>query len=150
MSEGDVSGSSAPGRSVQDGRGGRPPVRDERAPSGTGGAPRGTGGLLEGGLERLRGAGTRDLMIGAMAISIGAVAVTVVNSLTVQVDNPDVAAWKPWVWEGTSALVVQGTQAGGHRATSHCIDMANEAGGPDNISVVAARFEDNRLLWERV
>ena len=106
MSEGDVSGSSAPGRSVQDGRGGRPPVRDERAPSGTGGAPRGTGGLLEGGLERLRGAGTRDLMIGAMAISIGAVAVTVVNSLTVQVGNPDVAAWKPWVWEGTSALVV--------------------------------------------
>jgi hypothetical protein len=106
MSEGDVSGSSAPGQSVQERRGGRPPARDGRDPSGTGGASRGTGGLLEGGLERLRGVETRDLMIGAVAIAVGALAVTVVNSLTVQVDNPEVSAWEPWVWEGSSAFVV--------------------------------------------
>ncbi len=106
MSDDDVSGSSAPGRLAQERRGGRPRARDGRAPTGTGGASRGTGGLLEGGLERLRGVGTRDLMIGAVTIAVGAAAVTVVNSLTVQVDNPDISAWKPWVWEGTSALVV--------------------------------------------
>lgn len=36
---------------------------------------------------------------------------------------------------GVDALVVQGTQAGGHRATSHCIDMPNEA---STIALVAA------------
>lgn len=106
MSEGDASGSSAPGRSVQERRGGRPPARDGRGSSGTGGTSRGTGGLLEGGLERLRGLEGRDLMIGALAIAAGAAAVTVVNALTVQVDNPEVSAWEPWVWEGTSAFVV--------------------------------------------
>lgn len=106
MSEGDVSGSSPPGGTAQERRGGRPPARDGSGASGTGGASRGTGGLLEGGLERLRGVAARDLMIGAVAIAVGAAAVTVVNSLTVQVDNPDVSAWEPWVWEGTSAFVV--------------------------------------------
>jgi len=106
MSEGDVSGSSPPGGTAQERRGGRPPARDGRALSGAGGASRGTGGLLEGGLERLRGAETRDLMIGALAIAVGAAAVTVVNALTVQVDHPHVDAWEPWVWEGTSAIVV--------------------------------------------
>jgi len=66
----------------------------------------GTGGVLEGGLERLRTAETRELLIGALVIAVGAAAVTVVNALTVQVDNPDAAAWEPWVWEGTSAIVV--------------------------------------------
>ena len=106
MSEGDVSGSSPRRGPGQGRRGGRPSAGDGRAPSGTGGASGGTGGLLEGGLERLRGAETRDLTIGALVIAVGAAAVTVVNALTVQVDNPDAAAWEPWVWEGTSALVV--------------------------------------------
>lgn len=106
MSDGDASGSSAPGRTVQERRGRRPSARDGRAPSGTGGASRGAGGLLEGGLERLRGVETRDLMIGALVIAGGAAAVTVVNALTVQVDHPHVDAWEPWVWEGTSAVVV--------------------------------------------
>lgn len=66
----------------------------------------GTGGVLDGGLERLRGAESRDMVIGALIIAAGAAAVTVVNSLTVQVDNPSVLAWEPWVWEGTSAVVV--------------------------------------------
>jgi hypothetical protein len=57
-------------------------------------------------LERLRGAEARDLAIGALIIAAGAAAVTVVNALTVQVDHPAVSAWKPWVWEGTSALFV--------------------------------------------
>ncbi|MDI6624845.1 MAG: hypothetical protein QME55_08955, partial [Brevundimonas sp.] len=102
----DVSRSSAPGASGQGRRDRRPAARDGRGVSGTGGAPRGTGGLLEGALDRLRDVETRDLMIGALAIAAGAVAVTVVNSLTVQVDHPDVSAWEPWVWEGTSAVVV--------------------------------------------
>lgn len=86
--------------------GGRPPARDGRGRSGTGGASRGTGGLFEGGLERLRGLDGRDLMVGVLVIAAGAAAVTVVNALTVQVDNPEVDAWEPWVWEGTSAFVV--------------------------------------------
>jgi hypothetical protein len=102
----DVPRSSASGPAVQDRRGQRPPRGDQRIGSGTGGAPRGTGGLLEGGLDRLRGAVARDLLIGALIIATGAAAVTVVNSLTVQVDNPSVSAWEPWVWEGTSALFV--------------------------------------------
>ncbi len=106
MSERGVSGSSAPGPVLQDRGGGRPPARDGLDRSGTGGADRGTGGLLEGALERLRGTRPRDLMIGALAIAVGAAAVTVVNSLTVQVDNPEIDVWEPWVWEGTSALVV--------------------------------------------
>lgn len=101
-----VSRSSPSDRPAQEQRGGRPPARDARGGSGTGGAARGTGGLIEGGLERLRGIEGRDLMIGALVIAVGAAAVTVVNALTVQVDNPEVAAWKPWVWEATSAIVV--------------------------------------------
>lgn len=103
---GEVSRSSAPGPSGQDRRDRRPGSRDGRGVPGTSGAPRGTGGLLEGALDRLRDVETRDLMIGAVAIAAGAAAVTVVNALTVQVDNPDVRAWEPWVWESTSALVV--------------------------------------------
>lgn len=102
----EVSRSSASAPPGQDRRGRRPAARDGRDVPGTGGAARGTGGLLEGALDRLRDVEARDLMIGAVAIAVGAAAVTVVNSLTVQVDNPDVRAWEPWVWESTSALVV--------------------------------------------
>jgi len=106
MREDDAKGSSAPDLRVQARRGGRLTARDDRGATGTGGASRGTGGLLDGGLERMRGVETRDLIVGALVIAAGAAAVTVVNSLTVQVDNPDVLAWEPWVWEGTSAVVV--------------------------------------------
>lgn len=102
----EVSRSSVTGTTVQDRRGRRLPARDERRAAGTGGASRGTVGRLDGVLERLRGAEARDLTIGALIIATGTAAVTVVNSLTVQVDNPSVAAWEPWVWEGTSAVVV--------------------------------------------
>lgn len=105
MSDG-ISRSSPSAASGQDRRGRRLSASDGRGASGTGGASRGTGGLLDGLLERLRGAEVGDLPIGALIIAVGAVAVTVVNALTVQVDNPSVAGWKPWVWEGTSALVV--------------------------------------------
>ncbi|MDO5535128.1 MAG: nitronate monooxygenase [Propionibacteriaceae bacterium] len=36
---------------------------------------------------------------------------------------------------GVNALVVQGTEAGGHRATAHCVDVANDA---STIALVAA------------
>jgi hypothetical protein len=106
MSEDDASGSSPARTSPQSDRGHRPLARDDRRRPGTNGARRGTGGLLDGGLERLRGAGIRDLIVGGLIITAGAGAVTVVNALTVQVDNPSVSAWEPWVWEGTSAFVV--------------------------------------------
>lgn len=106
MSDGDMSGSSPSIPPVQPRRGGRLPTGDRLVAAGTDGSSRGTGGLLDGGLERLRGVEARDLMIGGLAIALGAAAVTVVNALTVQVDNPDIDAWEPWVWEGTSALVV--------------------------------------------
>ena len=106
MSDDDLSISSATPDRVQGRRGGRRPVGDAPMPLGTDGTMRGMGGILEGGLERLRGAEVRDLMAGALIVAIGAAAVTVVNALTVQVDNPNAAAWEPWVWEGTSALVV--------------------------------------------
>lgn len=106
MSGDDGSGSSAPGSALQERRGGRPLARDEGGSAGTDGATGGTGGLLEGGLERLRGVEARDLMVGTLAIAVGAAAITVVNALTVQVDNPDIDAWEPWVWESTSAVVV--------------------------------------------
>lgn len=102
----ELSASSAPGRSVQARGDGRLPGRDNRDGGGTDGPDRGTGGLLEGGLERLRAATLRELMIGGAAIAIGALAIVVVNALTVQVDNPEVDAWEPWLWEGTSAVVV--------------------------------------------
>ncbi|MCZ8193890.1 LytTR family DNA-binding domain-containing protein [Brevundimonas sp.] len=101
-----MSRSSAPARPAQQPGGGWPSAGDGRGRSGTGGAARGTGGLLEGGLERLRGVEGRDLMIGGLVIGVAAAAVTVVNALTVQVDNPEIAAWEPWVWEATSAVVV--------------------------------------------
>lgn len=61
---------------------------------------------MDGGLERLRGVAVSDLFVGALIIAVVAVAVSVVNALTVQVDHPSVSSWEPWVWEGTSALVV--------------------------------------------
>lgn len=37
-----------------------------------------------------------------------ALVVVAVNALTNLADIPEVAAWEPWVWEGTSALVIVG------------------------------------------
>lgn len=52
------------------------------------------------------GADTRDLVSGWLFIAVVAVAVTVVNSLSEQVDNPHADLWEPWVWEGSSGVMV--------------------------------------------
>lgn len=49
---------------------------------------------------------SNDFLRGWVVIAAVAVVVTVVNALTVQVDAPQVARWKPWVWEATSAVSI--------------------------------------------
>ena len=60
----------------------------------TNGAPGGTSGA------------PNDFLRGWVVIAAAAVVVTIVNALTVQVDTPEVADWKPWVWEATSAVSI--------------------------------------------
>lgn len=72
----------------------------------TSGGPIGTGGEPTGLLIGLRRADNRDLVLGWVVIAAVAAAVMVVNALTELNDNPDVAAWEPWVWESSSAVAV--------------------------------------------
>jgi DNA-binding LytR/AlgR family response regulator len=48
----------------------------------------------------------RSLLIGWLIISAVTVGVTVLNVMTVQADNPGITSWKPWTWEGTSAVMM--------------------------------------------
>lgn len=57
-------------------------------------------------MARLHRADNRDLVLGWVVIAAVAMAVMVVNALTALSDNPDLAAWEPWVWESSSAVIV--------------------------------------------
>lgn len=65
----------------------------------TSGGSAGTSGLPGG-------ADTRDLVSGWLFIAVVTAVVMIVNSLSVQVDNPEADLWEPWVWEGSSAITV--------------------------------------------
>ena len=67
---------------------------DDMVATVTNGAPGGTSGA------------PNDFLRGWVVIAAAAVVVTIVNALTVQVDTPEVADWKPWVWEATSAVSI--------------------------------------------
>jgi len=57
-------------------------------------------------IARLRRVDSRDLVAGWLA-SVGvALVVTTVNALSVLADVPTLETWKPWVWEGSSAVVM--------------------------------------------
>lgn len=68
--------------------------RGDAKPPGTSGAILGTSG------DR------RTFLRAWAAIALFLVVVVAVNSLTVLDDNPELDWWEPWVWEGTSALVI--------------------------------------------
>lgn len=57
-------------------------------------------------VARLHRADNRDLVLGWVVIAAVAMAVMVVNALTALSDNPDLAAWEPWVWESSSAVIM--------------------------------------------
>ena len=95
------------GRSVprQSAGAARSAAGDDPARAVTSGACAGTNGA-SGRVDRLRGADTRDLATSWLAIALVAAVVTTVNALSVLADAPDLESWKPWVWEGSSAVVV--------------------------------------------
>lgn len=89
----------APGGARQD-------RRDEATRRVTNGDGSGTDGLPADLIARVRRADRRDFLTGWAIVAAVAVVVTMVNSLSVQMDNPDVAGWEPWVWEATSAITI--------------------------------------------
>lgn len=92
-----VPSSRAVGQSSGDGRGDR---RDAGPAPVTNGANGGTGGRV------LTRPDWRDLRTALLFIAPATAVVVVVNTLTSLSDNPDVAAWEPWVWEISSALTI--------------------------------------------
>jgi len=48
----------------------------------------------------------QGFLIGAAVSAAIILGVTVVNVLTIQHDEPDLDWWEPWLWEGSSAVVV--------------------------------------------
>lgn len=79
-----------------------------RTDGGDGRAGRGTNGGGAGANGLLRQADIRDLRTGYLIVAPVALVVVAVNALTNLADIPEVAAWEPWVWEGTSALAIVG------------------------------------------
>lgn len=79
---------------------------DGGAGAGTSGDPAGTGGVLALIGSRIRRADRRDLALGWLIISAVTLAVITVNALTNLADIPGIAPWEPWVWEGTSAVML--------------------------------------------
>jgi DNA-binding LytR/AlgR family response regulator len=57
-------------------------------------------------IARLRGTNSRDLIAGWVASASWVVAVNTVNVLSVLADAPGLETWKPWVWEGSSAVAL--------------------------------------------
>ena len=77
--------------------------RDDAGVAGTNGARIVTSGWARI-TRRLNG---RDLWRCALAALAFSLINTPVNVLTAQADNPDVSAWKPMVWEVSSAIKPQ-------------------------------------------
>lgn len=90
----------------QAGRAIRPSGGDDLPTSGTTGDAGGTSGWAVLIRDRLRQADRRDLTIGWLIILGVAVVLTTINALTALADAPQVEAWKPWLWEGTSMGVL--------------------------------------------
>ena len=86
--------------------GGRPDGWDDEAAAGTGGPHSGADGEPVTLQARLRRADRRDLAAGGLAIAVVSLIVMVVNALTVLSDMPKVDWWEPWVWEGSSVLML--------------------------------------------
>lgn len=93
-----MSQSAAPAETPQRRGGIRTPARDERRAAesacGTNGESSGTNG--EGHVFR------RAWLI----VAVVTIAVVGINSLTVLHDHPHLGVWEPWVWEGSSAVVI--------------------------------------------
>lgn len=97
----------APGRQLsQAPGGGRPDGWDDEAAAGTDGSLSGVDGEPVSLRARLRRADRRDLAAGWLAIAAVAGLVMTVNALTVSSDMPQVGWWEPWVWEGSSVLML--------------------------------------------
>lgn len=79
---------------------------DGGAADGTSGDPDVTGGVVALIRSRIRRADRRDLMVGWLLIAAVTLAVVTVNALTNLADIPGIAPWEPWVWEGTSAVML--------------------------------------------
>lgn len=103
----DRSSEVAPGHQLRQAPGaGQPDGWDEAAAAGTDGPFSGTDGEPVSPQMRLRQADRRDLAAGWLAIAVVSLMVMVVNALTVLSDMPKVAWWEPWVWEGSSVLML--------------------------------------------
>jgi DNA-binding LytR/AlgR family response regulator len=79
-------------------------VRRGGGTSGEGGGTNGPGRWT----DLLRRADGRDLRAGYLIVAPVALVVVAVNALSNLADMPHVAAWEPWVWEGSSAAAVIG------------------------------------------
>lgn len=85
---------------------GRPDGWDGEATAGTDGPYSGPDGEPVSLRARLRRADRRDLISGWVTIAVVTVLVMVVNALTVLSDMPQVDWWEPWIWEGSSVLML--------------------------------------------
>ena len=86
--------------------GGRPDGWDDEAAAGTDGPFSGADGEPVSLQARLRRADRRDLAAGWLAIASVSGLVMVVNALTVLSDMPHLDWWEPWIWEGSSVLLL--------------------------------------------
>jgi len=94
---------------VAERRAGRQPSGAVRSSGGDGAGGVGTNGarVVTSGWSRMaRRLNGRDLWRGALAVLAFSLINTPVNVLTAQADNPDVSAWKPMVWEVSSAITL--------------------------------------------
>jgi LytTr DNA-binding domain len=115
------------GRSVEMARDDASPSWDQRGAAGTSGTGSGTDGTTAPAASRH--AGPVKIWLVYAAVAVGVVGICAVNAASIPADLArhgvaPLAGWKPWVWEGSSGLVVLALVPAIHSAVRRSLQWA--------------------------